>query len=63
MAALQPGPGIVSIANFLFGPEKMTVAAGAPITWVNTDCSPHQVTIRGGKPQRTAVLLRARAHS
>jgi plastocyanin len=57
MARPQPGPGVVSIADFLFGPEKVTVAAGAPITWVNTDSSPHQVTIRGAKPQRTAVLL------
>ena len=57
MARPQPGPGVVSIADFLFGPEKVTVAAGSTITWVNTDSSPHQVTISGGKPQRTAVLL------
>jgi plastocyanin len=62
-AALQPGPGIVSIANFLFGPEQVSVAAGAPITWLNTDGSPHQVTIRGGKPQRTAVLLKGQSAS
>ncbi len=63
LAAPQPGPGIVSIANFLFGPEQVSVAAGAPITWHNTDGSPHQVTIRGGKPQRTAVLLKGQSAS
>jgi plastocyanin len=62
-AAPRPGPGIVSIANFLFGPEQVSVAAGAPITWVNTDGSPHQVTIRGSKPQRTAVLLKGQSAS
>jgi hypothetical protein len=63
MAALRPGPGIVSIANFLFGPEQISVAAGTPITWLNTDGSPHQVTIRGAKPQRTAVLLKGQSAS
>jgi plastocyanin len=60
-ATTQPGPGVVSIANFLFGPEQVTVAAGAPVNWVNTDASPHQVTIRGDKPQRTAVLLKGQS--
>jgi plastocyanin len=60
-ATTQPGPGVISIANFLFGPEQVTVAAGAPVNWVNTDASPHQVTIRGDKPQRTAVLLKGQS--
>jgi plastocyanin len=63
MASPQPGPGIVSIANFLFGPEQVSVAARAPVTWRNTDSSPHQVTIRGDKPQRTAVLLKGQSAS
>ena len=61
MAKPQAGPGVVSIADFLFGPEKVTVAAGTPITWVNTDGSPHQVTITGPKAQRTAVLLKGQS--
>ena len=36
MSAPQPGPGVVSIANFRFGPENVTVAANTPITWYNT---------------------------
>jgi plastocyanin len=56
-AAPKSGSGIVSIAQFLFGPEKITVAAGQPVTWANTDASPHQVSIQG-KLQRTAVMLK-----
>jgi plastocyanin len=59
--APKPGPGVVSIADFLFGPEQVTVATGAQVTWVNTDGSPHQVTIRGPKPQRTAVILKGQS--
>jgi plastocyanin len=60
-AAPRPGPGVVSIAGFLFGPEQVTVSAGAPITFVNTDASPHQVTLRGPKPQRTAMILKGQS--
>jgi plastocyanin len=52
---------VVSIANFLFGPEQITVAPGAAITFVNTDASPHQVTLRGPKPQRTAMILKGQS--
>ena len=58
MSAPQPGPGVVSITNFLFGPENVTVAANTPITWYNTDGSPHQVTIQGAKVQRSGVILK-----
>lgn len=60
-AAPKSGPGIVSIANFLFGPERISVAAGQEITFVNTDASPHQVTIRGPKPQRSAIILKGQS--
>ncbi len=58
MATPQAGPGVVSITNFLFGPETVTVAANTPITWFNTDGSPHQVTIQGAKVQRSGVILK-----
>ena len=61
MAAPRPGPGIVSIAGFSFGPEKISVATGTPITWVNTDTSPHQVSITGAKPQRTGIILKGQS--
>ena len=53
-----PGPGIVAIADFKFGPETVAVAPNTPITWHNADGSPHQVTITGSKPQRSAVILK-----
>jgi amicyanin len=62
MAAPPPGPDVVSIAGFHFGPEQVTVAAGAPITWVNTDASPHQVVLTGGQ-QKTPILLKGQSAS
>ena len=59
MAAPRPGPGIVAIADFKFGPETVAVAPNTPITWHNADGSPHQVTITGAKPQRASDPERA----
>jgi plastocyanin len=56
VAAPPPGLSVVSIASYQFVPEQVTVAAGQPITWVNTDTSLHQVVITG-KPQKTPILL------
>jgi plastocyanin len=57
------GAGIVSIADFLFGPEKITVKAGQTITWVNVDDSPHQVTVQGETVLRTPVVLKGQSTS
>jgi plastocyanin len=54
----RPGPGIVAIADFKFGPETVAVAPDMPIIWHHADGSPHQVTITGAKPQRSAVILK-----
>jgi plastocyanin len=35
--------GAVSIDNFTFGPETMTVKAGATVTWTNKDDIPHGI--------------------
>jgi plastocyanin len=61
MAAPRPGPGVVSISAFAFGPAEVSVTAGTPITWVNTDASPHQVSITGAKPQRTGIILKGQS--
>jgi plastocyanin len=45
----------VSIENFKFGPETISAAANAPITWTNKDGAPHQVVI-ASKSLKTAVL-------
>ena len=61
-AAQKPsGPGTVGIAEFLFGPEKITVQAGQTITWTNVDDSPHQVTVQGETTLRTPVVLRGQS--
>jgi plastocyanin len=60
-AARPTGPGTVSIAEFLFGPQKITVKAGQTITWTNVDDSPHQVTVRGATTLRTPVVLKGQS--
>jgi plastocyanin len=62
LAAVRSGPDVVNIGAFQFAPEQVSVAAGAPITWVNTDASPHQITITG-KPQKTPILLKGQSAS
>jgi plastocyanin len=60
-AAAKSGPGVVSIAQFLFGPQKVAVKAGSSINWINTDDSPHQVTIQGQRELRAPVLLKGQS--
>lgn len=55
------GPNDVTITNWVFGPGAVKVTAGQPVTWVNHDDSPHQITIVGadGKQgQRSGVMLK-----
>jgi plastocyanin len=48
--------GDVSIASFAFLPAKIGARAGKALTFVNTDDTPHQVSVVNGP--RTAVFLR-----
>ena len=59
--AKQSGPGAVSISQFLFGPQKVTVKAGSTINWINTDDSPHQVTVQASSELRSPVLLKGQS--
>src|SRR5688572_1650529 len=59
--AKRSGPGIVSIGDFLFGPQKVVVKAGTTINWINTDDSPHQVTVQGQSTLRTPVVLKGQS--
>ena len=59
--AKKSGPGIVSIADFLFGPEKVEVKPGQSISWTNTDDSPHQVTVQASSTLRTPVILKGQS--
>jgi plastocyanin len=56
--AMKAGMHDVNINGFTFGPAVVKVPAGQPVTWINGDDSPHQVTVAGDKPIRTAVLLK-----
>jgi len=53
--------GDVNIASFAFMPAKISATAGKPLTFVNTDDTPHQVSVSGGP--RTAVFLRGQKAS
>lgn len=61
-AQKKTGPQDVNIAGFTFGPTKMTVVAGKPVTWTNTDDSPHQVVVTGNA-RRTGVLQKGASES
>ena len=52
-----PGATTVNIAGFVFAPGGLTVAPGKAITWINTDESPHQITVQG-TPLKTGFLLK-----
>lgn len=47
----------VKISDFLFGPTKLSGTVGQPVTWVNDDESPHQVTIVSTK-ERSPIILK-----
>jgi plastocyanin len=43
-----PASAEVKIDNFSFGPETLTVAVGATVTWTNRDDIPHTVVSTDG---------------
>ncbi len=49
----------VTIVGFAFGP--MTGTVGQPVTWVNDDDSPHQITIVSTK-ERSPILTKGQSH-
>jgi plastocyanin len=51
----------VNIAAFSFLPTKFTATAGKPLTFLNSDESPHQITVTNGP--KTGVLLRGQKAS
>ncbi|HEX2281895.1 MAG TPA: cupredoxin family copper-binding protein, partial [Thermomicrobiales bacterium] len=38
----------VTIADFAFGPQELTVTAGTTVTWTNEDWAPHTATAEDG---------------
>lgn len=62
----KPAPGVIAIADFLFGPERHEARVGQKITWTNVDDSPHQVTLvsaDGKQGQRTGVMLKGQSET
>jgi plastocyanin len=59
--ATKSGPADVAISGFAFGPGTVKVTAGQSVTWTNADDTPHQISITGGKPQRSDLMLKGQA--
>ncbi len=47
-AVAGPGPAAVAIVDGGFQPASVSVAAGSPVTWTNSDSSRHTATADGG---------------
>jgi plastocyanin len=67
LAAVRGGPvpttaskADVKIAGFAFGPNKHAGTVGQPVTWLNEDDSPHQITIVSTK-ERSPILLKGQS--
>ncbi len=43
-------PNTITIDNFSFGPQTLTVAPGTTVTWINHDDEPHTV-VNAGDPR------------
>jgi plastocyanin len=50
----------VTIAGFAFGPSKHSATVGQPVTWVNTDDSPHQISVLSTK-ERSPILTKGQS--
>ena len=46
----------VSIDNFTFNPQQMTVKAGTTVTWTNKDDIPHGIAATGNAFKRSAAM-------
>lgn len=53
--------GDVSIAGFAFMPATISATAGKALTFINTDDTPHQISVANGP--RSAVFLRGQSAS
>jgi plastocyanin len=61
--ALAKAPkGEVNIISFAFAPARISTAVGKALSFLNSDDSPHQITVQGAA-QKTAVLLRGQTGS
>lgn len=50
----------VTIMGFAFGPNKVTATVGQPVRWLNSDASPHQITVISTK-ERSPILTQGQS--
>lgn len=43
-------PNVITVKNFAFSPDTLTVRTGTTVTWVNQDEAVHQIDTDGGVP-------------
>lgn len=54
----------VTIKNFAFSPQVITIKAGTTVTWTNTDADAHTVTSQNGTgPLRSSALVTGASYS
>jgi amicyanin len=56
VARAQTAAVAVSIDNFTFNPQKLTVKAGTTVTWTNKDDIPHGIAATGNAFARSNAL-------
>jgi amicyanin len=56
IARAQSPAGAVSIDNFTFTPQKLTVKAGTTITWTNRDDIPHGIASANNAFKKSAAM-------
>jgi plastocyanin len=54
--APQASAGVISIDNFSFGPQTLTVKAGTTVTWTNKDDIPHGIASSNNAFKRSQAL-------
>jgi len=60
-AKAKPAKSDVTLAGFRFMPDKIAASAGYALTFLNTDDTPHQISVANGP--RSAVFLRGQTAS
>jgi plastocyanin len=53
----------VTIGNFSFSPNTLTLSVGATLTWINHDNVPHVVSSAGNQFQKSTVLKTSQTFS
>jgi len=56
-APVPPGAVVATVVRFAVKPARFTLQAGTPVTWINTDDTPHQFLVEGAA-LKTDYLLK-----